>query len=73
MAVPSGGNGLMEEDALIEDIDYESDHELSSNLRNLAAAAQSGDVVALRTAIGTSVALLYESLKALLLTLLVKL
>lgn len=59
MAVPRGDNGLMEEDevdALIDEngVDYESDPELSSNLRDLAAAAQSGDVVALRTAIGTS-------------------
>ncbi|CAH8318365.1 unnamed protein product [Eruca vesicaria subsp. sativa] len=41
-------------DAIIEEngVDYESDSELSSNLRDFAAAAQSGDVVALRTAIG---------------------
>lgn len=57
MAVPRGDNGLMEEDdvdAVIEEngvVDYESDPELSSNLRDLAAASQSGDVVALRTAI----------------------
>ncbi|CAH8369591.1 unnamed protein product [Eruca vesicaria subsp. sativa] len=40
-------------DAIIEEngVDYESDFELSSNLRDFAAAAQSGDVVALRTAI----------------------
>lgn len=63
MAVPRGDNGLMEEDevdALIEEngVDYESDPELSSNLRDLAAAAQSGDVIALRNAIGTSFLLL---------------
>ncbi|KAF8085755.1 hypothetical protein N665_0648s0006 [Sinapis alba] len=60
MAVPRVDNGgLMEEDdvdgdnALFEQngVDYESDHELSSNLRDLAAAAQSGDVVSLGTAI----------------------
>ncbi|CAF1703770.1 BnaC03g35800D [Brassica napus] len=56
MAVPRGDNGLMEEDevdALIEEngVDYESDPELSSNLRDLASAAQSGDVIALRNAI----------------------
>ncbi|KAF2616001.1 hypothetical protein F2Q70_00009740 [Brassica cretica] len=56
MAVPRGDNGLMEEDevdALIEEngVDYESNPELSSNLRDLAAAAQSGDVIALRNAI----------------------
>ncbi|KAF8086261.1 hypothetical protein N665_0630s0012 [Sinapis alba] len=60
MAVPRVDNGgLMEEDDVDGDnapfeqngVDYESDHELSSNLRDLAAAAQSGDVVALRTAI----------------------
>lgn len=61
MAVPRGDNGLMEEDdvdAVIEEngVDYESDPELSSNLRDLAAASQSGDVVALRTAIGTFLA-----------------
>ncbi|CAH8323550.1 unnamed protein product [Eruca vesicaria subsp. sativa] len=40
-------------DAIIEEngVDYESDSELSSNLRDFVAAAQSGDVVALRTAI----------------------
>ncbi|CAH2054291.1 unnamed protein product [Thlaspi arvense] len=59
MAVPRGDNGLMEEDevdgdnAIFEEngVDSDSDPELSSNLRDLAAAAQSGDVVALRTAI----------------------
>ncbi|CAN8270048.1 unnamed protein product [Cochlearia groenlandica] len=59
MAVPRGDNGLMEEDdvdgdnALFEEngVDEDSDTELPSQLRDLAAAAQSGDVVALRIAI----------------------
>ncbi|ESQ49080.1 hypothetical protein EUTSA_v10021529mg [Eutrema salsugineum] len=60
MAVPRGGNGLMEEEddvdgvnALIQEngVDDDGDPELSSHLRDLAAAAQSGDVVALGTAI----------------------
>ncbi|KAF2578855.1 hypothetical protein F2Q68_00002754 [Brassica cretica] len=53
MAVPRGDNGLMEEDevdALIEENGVD-DPELSSNLRDLASAAQSGDVIALRNAI----------------------
>uniref|UniRef100_A0A1J3DP93 Ankyrin repeat domain-containing protein 1 n=1 Tax=Noccaea caerulescens TaxID=107243 RepID=A0A1J3DP93_NOCCA len=59
MAVPRGGNGLMEEEdvdgdnALFEEngVDNENQDELSSQLRDLAAAAQSGDVVALGSAI----------------------
>lgn len=62
MAVPRGGNGLMEEEdvdgdnALFEEngVENENQDELSSQLRDLAAAAQSGDVVALGSAIGTS-------------------
>ncbi|KAL1193923.1 Ankyrin repeat domain-containing protein [Cardamine amara subsp. amara] len=58
MAVPRGGNGLEEEDvdgdnAIFEEngVDYDTESELSSQLRDLASAAQSGDVAALRTAI----------------------
>lgn len=62
MAVPrGGGNGLNEEEdvdgdnTLFEEngVDYDSDPELPSHLRDLATAAQTGDVSALRTAIGT--------------------
>jgi len=61
MAVPRGGNGLNEEEdvdgenAIFEEngVDYDTDSELPSHLRDLAAAAQAGDVAALRTAIGT--------------------
>lgn len=50
-----------EDNALFEEngVGYDSDSELPSHLRDLAAAAQSGDVVALRTAIGTSLLLLF--------------
>ncbi|KFK38378.1 hypothetical protein AALP_AA3G106100 [Arabis alpina] len=59
MAVPRGGNGLMEEDDVEEDnalfeqngVDHDSDHETPSFLDDLAAAAQTGNVDALRTAI----------------------
>jgi ankyrin repeat protein len=59
MAVPRGGNGLNEEEdvdgenAIFEEngVDYDTDSELPSHLRDLAAAAQAGDVAALRTAI----------------------
>ncbi|CAN8259895.1 unnamed protein product [Cochlearia groenlandica] len=50
MAVPARDNNLMEEED-VEGFNYESDQELSFQLRDLANAAQSGDVVALRTAI----------------------
>lgn len=49
-----GDNALFEQNG----VDYDSDPELPSHLRDLAAAAQSGDVAALRTAIGTSLLLL---------------